>query len=164
MTATLWLIPMPLGSQSLAGAVLPAETLLQIDPLRHFVVETAKVARAFLKPLLTGPLAERQWYELNQRTLPAALTQMLDPLLRGEDVGLLSDAGCPGIADPGAALVLAAHEAIAGGAKIKVRPLIGPSSIAMARGAYVLLQAPKRAAASRTGCITPKARRCRRCC
>jgi 16S rRNA (cytidine1402-2'-O)-methyltransferase len=132
MTATLWLIPMPLGSQSLAGAVLPADTLLQIDPLRHFVVETAKVARAFLKPLLTGPLAERQWYELNQRTLPAELTQMLAPLLRGEDVGLLSDAGCPGIADPGAALLLAVHEAIASGAKIKIRPLIGPSSITMA--------------------------------
>jgi 16S rRNA (cytidine1402-2'-O)-methyltransferase len=95
-------------------------------------VETAKVARAFLKPLLTGPLAERNWYELNQRTLPTGVTAMLAPLLRGEDVGLLSDAGCPGVADPGAALVQAAHEAIARGADIRVRPLIGPSSITMA--------------------------------
>jgi 16S rRNA (cytidine1402-2'-O)-methyltransferase len=132
MTATLWLIPLPLGSQSPATDVLPAATLLQIDPLKHFVVETAKVARAFLKPLLQGPLVERHWYELNQRTPPAAIATMLAPLLLGEDVGLLSDAGCPGIADPGAALVLAVHQAIAGGAHIKIRPLIGPSSITLA--------------------------------
>jgi 16S rRNA (cytidine1402-2'-O)-methyltransferase len=130
--STLWLIPVPLGTHSNIGDVLPALALAQIDGLRHFAVETPKVARAFLKPQLQGPLADRHWYELNQHTPDAALEGMLATLLAGEDMGLLSDAGCPGVADPGAKLVARVHDEIAKGAPLKIRPLIGPSSILLA--------------------------------
>ena len=131
-SATLWLIPLPLGANTALKQVLPASVIAQIDPINHFVVETAKTARAFLKPALTGPLQDRHWYELNQRTQDSELAAMLAPLLAGQDVGLVSDAGCPAVADPGAKLVAAAHDAIATGAAIKIRPLIGPSSLLLA--------------------------------
>jgi 16S rRNA (cytidine1402-2'-O)-methyltransferase len=132
MAAIAWLIPVPLGASSPIEQVLPSSTLIQIDPIRHFVVETPKVARAFLKPIINGALAERHWYELNQRTIEPEFAAMLAPLKAGQDIGILSDAGCPGIADPGAQLVAKIHDEIAAGANFKVRPLIGPTSIIMA--------------------------------
>jgi 16S rRNA (cytidine1402-2'-O)-methyltransferase len=132
MAATAWLIPVPLGQASSINEVLPQMTLIQIDAIQHFVVETPKVARAFLKPALTGALADRQWYELNQRTVESDFKAMLAPLSTGHDIGILSDAGCPGVADPGAKLVAKIHDAIAAGAPYKVRPLIGPTSLIMA--------------------------------
>jgi 16S rRNA (cytidine1402-2'-O)-methyltransferase len=132
MAATAWLIPVPLGESSLITEVVPTSTLIQIDAIRHFVVETPKVARAFLKPVLTGTLADRHWYELNQRTVDGDFQAMLAPLRAGQDIGILSDAGCPGVADPGARLVAKVQDEIASGASFKIKPLIGPTSIILA--------------------------------
>jgi 16S rRNA (cytidine1402-2'-O)-methyltransferase len=94
----------------------------------HFVVENAKVARQFLKAIqLVMPLQEVVMRELNINTPESDVAALLKPLLDGADVGLISDAGCPAVADPGARLVAAAHKA-----GVKVRPLVGPSSILLA--------------------------------
>ncbi|MEO0733290.1 MAG: SAM-dependent methyltransferase [Bacteroidota bacterium] len=117
----LFLIPSPLGENALH--TIPEQTLAAIRPLRHFVVETGKVARRFLKQARV-PLQECTYYELNKRTDPRDLPEMLGATARGCDVGLLSDAGAPGVADPGAQLVLLAHRQ-----GVRVVPLIGPSAI-----------------------------------
>lgn len=128
MTGTLFLIPTPLGTTGHLDQVLPAETLRITAKLNHFVVENAKSARAFLKQAgTTTPLQQLQINELNEHTPSAALNTLLQPLLDGQDCGLLSEAGCPAIADPGAPLVRLAHQY-----KIKVKPLVGPSSITLA--------------------------------
>lgn len=127
MAGTLYLIPTPLGPTPL-DSVLPTETLRVTAQLAHFIVENAKTARAFLKQVgTTLPLQQLNLVELNEHTPAAALKEMLTPLLAGEDVGLLSEAGCPAIADPGAPLVRLAHQH-----GITVRPLVGPSSILLA--------------------------------
>jgi len=125
--ASLYLIPVPLGPVS-PDACLPPDTLAVARRLDHFVVERAKTARAHLKAMgHPQPLQALQIEELNEHTPPAALPALLAPLKAGHDVGLLSEAGCPAVADPGAALVLAAHRE-----NIPVVPLIGPSSILLA--------------------------------
>ena len=125
--ATLYLIPTPLGATPL-DSVLPAETLRVTARLKHFIVENAKTARAFLKQIGTAlPLQQLDIVELNEHTPAAALEALLAPLLAGHDVGLLSEAGCPAIADPGAPLVRLAHQH-----GITVKPLVGPSSILLA--------------------------------
>jgi len=125
--ATLYLIPVPLGPVS-PEACLPPDTLAVARRLDHFVVERAKTARAHLKamghPL---PIQSLNIEELNEHTPAAAIAALLAPLKAGHDVGLLSEAGCPAVADPGAALVMAAHHE-----NIPVIPLIGPSSILLA--------------------------------
>lgn len=127
MAGVLYLIPTPLGPTPL-DSVLPAETLRITTQLSHFIVENAKTARAFLKQTGTIlPLQQLDLRELNEHTPAAALKELLAPLLAGQDVGLLSEAGCPAIADPGAPLVRLAHEH-----GITVRPLVGPSSILLA--------------------------------
>jgi 16S rRNA (cytidine1402-2'-O)-methyltransferase len=122
--ATLYLIPVPLGPVSPA-ACLPPDTLAVARRLDHFVVERAKTARAHLKamghPL---PLQQIEMRELNEHTPAAEVDALLAPLFAGHDVGLLSEAGCPAVADPGAVLVRAAHRA-----GLPVVPLVGPSSI-----------------------------------
>ena len=127
MTGTLFLIPVPLGPTPPIES-LPGNVLATVRPLKHFVVEQAKTARAFLKAVGTeNPLQELQLEELNEHTRQDALTRLLTPLRNGLDVGLLSEAGCPAVADPGANLVaLAQHEGI------RVVPLIGPSSLLLA--------------------------------
>ena len=123
MAGTLYLIPSTLGP----GAIdtIPERTLLITRRLRHFVVETGKVARAFLKEVeLDHRLQECTYYELNKRTPDAALPDFLAAALDGAGVGLLSDAGAPGVADPGARVVLLAHRL-----GIRVVPLPGPSAI-----------------------------------
>ncbi|MFP5406898.1 MAG: SAM-dependent methyltransferase, partial [Gammaproteobacteria bacterium] len=120
----LFLIPTPLGTDSDPRRVLPPDTLDAIAPLECFVAENAKSARAFLKGVGTDkPLQSLQIRELNEHTPPEAVAGLLEPLLGGRDIGLLSEAGCPAVADPGANLVAAAHAA-----GIRVVPLIGPSS------------------------------------
>lgn len=125
--ATLYLIPVPLGPVS-PESCLPAETLAVARRLDHFVVERAKTARAHLKamghPL---PLQSLHLTELNEHTPADTVGALLAPLQAGHDLGLLSEAGCPAVADPGAALVLAAHRA-----GFPVVPLVGPSSILLA--------------------------------
>lgn len=96
--------------------------------LRHFVAENAKSARAFLKQLPTDtPLQQIEIHELNEHTAASALPELLTPLREGFDLGLISEAGCPAVADPGANLVALAHQE-----GIQVLPLIGPSSILLA--------------------------------
>lgn len=125
--ASLFLIPVPLGPVS-PDACLPPDTLAVARRLDHFVVERAKTARAHLKAMgHPQPLQALQIEELNEHTPAAAIPALLTPLKAGHDVGLLSEAGCPAVADPGAALVLAAHRE-----NIPVVPLIGPSSILLA--------------------------------
>lgn len=129
-TGTLFLIPVPLGASPLAepADVLPAPVLERVRSLDTYIAEHAKTARAFLKaaghPL---PLQQIVISELNEHTRDAALTSLLSPLFAGKDVGLVSEAGCPAVADPGANLVAAAQAA-----GICVVPLVGPSSILLA--------------------------------
>jgi len=127
MAGTLYLIPVPLGPTAPQES-LPANVLATIHPLTHFVVEQAKTARAFLKAAGTAlPLQELQLEELNEHTRDAELDRLLAPLRAGHDVGLLSEAGCPAVADPGANLVALAQKE-----NIRVVPLIGPSSLLLA--------------------------------
>jgi len=127
MSGTLYLIPVPLGPTAPAES-LPANVLATIKPLTHFVVEQAKTARAFLKAAGTDtPLQELILTELNEHTKANELDRLLAPLRTGHDVGLLSEAGCPAVADPGANLVALAQKE-----SIRVVPLIGPSSLLLA--------------------------------
>lgn len=124
---TLYLIPVPLGPAP-AREVLPEPVVAQAARLTHFVAENAKSARAFLKSLpADSPLQHIDIQELNEHTPPQAVARLLAPLLAGHDVGLVSEAGCPAVADPGAALVALAHEV-----GIAVMPLVGPSSLLLA--------------------------------
>lgn len=124
---TLFLIPVPLGPAAVTDALAPP-VLAAIRPLRHFVVEGAKSARAFLKAAGTDtPLQALDLQELNEHTRPDQMAALLAPLLDGHDVGLLSEAGCPAVADPGAELVAAAQAA-----GVRVVPLVGPSSLLLA--------------------------------
>ena len=121
MPGILYAIPTPLGG-TVAGA-LPAAALETVKKLRHFAVENAKTARAFLKEV-GMPCAIQ---DLDISVLEADLTKPMKKLQANLSVGLLSEAGCPAIADPGAALVAAAQAA-----GIRVVPLVGPSSIVLA--------------------------------
>ncbi|RIX46097.1 MAG: SAM-dependent methyltransferase [Rhodocyclales bacterium GT-UBC] len=126
-TGTLYLIPVPLGPTPPLSS-LPAHVVETVRPLKHFVVEQAKSARAFLKGVATEtPLQELLLEELNEHTKSDKIENLLTPLLNGHDVGLLSEAGCPAIADPGADLVAAAQRR-----NIRIAPLIGPSSLLLA--------------------------------
>lgn len=124
---TLYLIPVPLGPGD-ASAVLPAPACAQARALTHFVAENAKSARAFLKTLpVSVPLQQIEIQELNVHTPARVLPTLLTPLRAGFDLGLISEAGCPAVADPGSALVDLAHRE-----NIRVKPLIGPSSLLLA--------------------------------
>src|ERR1035437_5977285 len=124
---TLYLIPVPLGQTAVTDA-LPVPVLDCAKRLKHFVAENAKSARTFLKSLPSEtPLQEIKISELNEHTPQYALPELLAPLIEGLDVGLISEAGCPAVADPGAHLVALAHD---GG--FQVIPMIGPSSILLA--------------------------------
>ncbi len=117
----LYAIPTPLGSAP--ADALPAPALRTVQSLRDFVVENAKSARAFLAAV-GMPCAIR---ELNITPLGEDVASLLKPLQEGRPLGLLSEAGCPAIADPGAALIEAAHHA-----GFRVVPLVGPSSLTLA--------------------------------
>jgi len=124
---TLYLIPVPLGPAA-PDICLPPDTLAVARRLEHFVAERAKTARAHLKAMgHPRPLQELSIAELNEHTRADEITALLAPLKAGKDVGLMSEAGCPAVADPGAELVRAAHRE-----NIPVAPLIGPSSILLA--------------------------------
>lgn len=124
---TLYLIPVPLGGNA-PDEVLPQPVLQRVRALDTFVAEHAKSARAFLKaaghPL---PLQQIAISELNEHTRDAEVAALLAPLRAGKDVGLVSEAGCPAVADPGANLVAAAQRD-----GIRVVPLVGPSAILLA--------------------------------
>ena len=121
---TLYLIPVTLGDDNI-NRVLPSEVVSIAQKLDIFVVENEKTARYFLSTIKTiKPVRELEMHTLNEHTTDQELPNLLKPLLSGFDVGLMSEAGCPGIADPGAKLAELAH------AKgVRVMPLVGPSSI-----------------------------------
>ena len=121
---TLYLIPSPLGESAL-DTILPEQVRAIAARLDTFVVEHPKTARAFLKQIVTHmPLQQLNLLVLDEHTPETELTTLLAPLLAGKDVGLISEAGCPAVADPGANLVRLAHQK-----HIRVVPLSGPSSI-----------------------------------
>ena len=127
MSGTLFLVPNLLGAIP-PDSVLPARTIAEARGLTHWVVETPKAARAFIRTLGPPmPIAAMTIDELGDSPTDASLAALLAPLRDGIDVGLLSDAGCPGVADPGAALVTAAHAA-----SLRVVPLVGPSALLLA--------------------------------
>lgn len=127
--AGLYLIPTQLSDVAL-DRVLPAYNVDVVRGIRHFVVESLREARRFLKKCDRSiDIDNLSFHELNEHTDlkdTAALDNMLEPIARGEAVGVISDAGCPAVADPGADLV-----AIAQHKGYKVIPLVGPSSILM---------------------------------
>ena len=123
---TLYLIPVTLGDDNI-HQVLPPEVVKITQNLENFVVESEKSARHFLSTIKPAkPVRELNLNLLNEHTADKDLAALLAPLLAGKDVGLMSDAGCPGIADPGAKLVELAHQK-----GIRVVPFVGPSSIVL---------------------------------
>jgi 16S rRNA (cytidine1402-2'-O)-methyltransferase len=127
MAGKLYLVPNLLGLVP-PEQVLPARTIAIARRLGHFVVENAKPARAFLKSIDPGrPLREVVIAEIGADLVAAHVAELLAPARAGNDMGLLSDAGCPAVADPGALVVAAAHRE-----RITVVPLVGPSSVLLA--------------------------------
>lgn len=125
--ATLYLIPTTLGETAL-DRILPANNANIISALKYFIVEDVRTARRFLKK--TNPtivIDDLTFFTLNQHTSPAEISTFLKPLTDGHDVGIISEAGCPAIADPGADVVALAQQK-----QFKVVPLVGPSSILLA--------------------------------
>jgi len=124
---TLYLIPVALGGDD-APSLLSPSTLEIARNLGTFIAENAKSARRFLKaighPL---PLQEIRFHILDEHTARRDVESLLAPLLAGQDCGLMSEAGCPAVADPGAVLVRRAHES-----GVRVVPLVGPSAILLA--------------------------------
>lgn len=127
MKGKLYLIPMTLGECNPAD-VLPHTINRTIDQIDHYIVENEKTARRFIKSINpTKPQSSLHLSTLNKHTEIADHTSMIQPCIDGINVGLMSEAGCPGVADPGAAIVKIAHEK-----GIQVVPLVGPSSILLA--------------------------------
>ena len=123
----LYLIPCPMGDVS-PLAVLPVSVKNSIEQIDHYIVEHEKNARRFIKSIVPEKQQSAlKFQEINKFTIEEEIPSMLNPCLEGFDVGVISDAGCPGIADPGARAVHYAHEK-----GIKVIPLVGPSSILLA--------------------------------
>jgi 16S rRNA (cytidine1402-2'-O)-methyltransferase len=122
--ANLYLIPTTLGDQKVESVIPNANSLI-IKNLKYFIVENIRTARRYLKK--TDPninIDELNFTELNEHTLKQELEELLTPLYNGFDLGIISEAGCPGVADPGADIVRIAHEK-----NIRVIPLVGPSSV-----------------------------------
>lgn len=124
MPGTLYLIPVEIADGTLPG-VLPPATLKTLFTLRHFLVENAKSARAFLSRAgYPFSLRETDIREIGHRPSPELCGEWLRNALQGADIGILSESGCPAVADPGAEVVRAAH-----GLGLRVVPLVGPSAI-----------------------------------
>ena len=123
----LYLIPTTLG-ESNPMDVLPQTVKRAIEFIDCYIVENEKTARKFIKSIHPEKIqATLNLYSLNKHTEKTEINEMIKPLLQGIDVGLMSEAGCPGVADPGAVIVKLAHEN-----GIQVIPLVGPSSILLA--------------------------------
>ncbi len=124
MQASLYLIPVPLGETEL-DHILPPHNNKIIGEIRHFIVENIRTARRFLKKSNPDIVIDNlTFYTLNKHTSPEEVSSYLKPIETGESIGIISEAGCPAIADPGADVV-----AIAQRKGYKVVPMIGPSSI-----------------------------------
>lgn len=124
MEPAMYLLPVTLGDTAI-GRVLPAYNTDIIRGIRHFIVEDVRSARRFLKKVDASiDIDSLTFYPLNKHTAPEAIAGYLRPLEAGEAMGVISEAGCPAVADPGADVV-----AIAQRKGLKVVPLVGPSSI-----------------------------------
>ena len=124
METALYLIPVTLGDTAIEK-VLPAHNKEIILGIKHFIVEDIRSARRFLKKVERSVnIDELMFYPLNKHTSPEDISGYLKPLQAGESMGVISEAGCPAVADPGADVV-----AIAQRKNLKVVPLVGPSSI-----------------------------------
>jgi 16S rRNA (cytidine1402-2'-O)-methyltransferase len=122
----LYLLPSDFGEDSLI--LLPSYAIDIIQSLDIFIVENEKSARHFLKRIgYSKPLNSIILFSLNEHTSHDEIVHYLDPLKRGINIGILSEAGCPGVADPGAEIIKLAHQN-----SIQVKPLVGPSSILLA--------------------------------
>lgn len=128
MKGKLYLFPVPLGEDDNAlHTILPYATEI-MHRLDFFIAERARTARRFIKS--TGqqrPISDLTVFELDKHDPANGLAEFLKPASEGHDIGLLSEAGCPGVADPGARVVKMAHEK-----GIQVVPLVGPSSLLLA--------------------------------
>lgn len=122
---TLYLIPVPIGETPF-NRVMPDYNIELVKSLTYFIAEDAKNCRRFLKQCNYPDISKADISELNEHNQLNDLSSLILPLLQGHSLGLMSDAGCPGIADPGAEVVKLAHQK-----NVKVVPLIGPSSIVL---------------------------------
>lgn len=127
MPGKIFLIPVTLGDSDY-NRVIPEKVLEITRGLRLFAAEEIRSARRYLRLIDPGfPIESTIFFELNEHTGDSEIEHYLDPVLKGMDMGIMSEAGLPGIADPGSKLVMLAHKR-----KIRVIPLTGPSSIVMA--------------------------------
>lgn len=126
-TGTIYMIPCGLGGETVLD-ILPSEVLSKVTELRCFIVEDIKSARRFLRKADRNfPIDESTFFELNKRTSQEDLISFLRPAMNGTDTGIISEAGCPGVADPGAAIV-----GLAQAKGMRIHPMVGPSSILLA--------------------------------
>lgn len=124
----LYLLPVPLGDDTDPKTVLPETVARSIEFIDHYIVENEKTARRFIKAILPAKKQpELKISVLNKYTEASQHASFIQPAIEGKNIGLMSEAGCPGVADPGAAIVKLAHEK-----GIQVVPLVGPSSILLA--------------------------------
>jgi 16S rRNA (cytidine1402-2'-O)-methyltransferase len=122
----LFLIPVPIADDALH--TIPPYVQVQIRQLDFFIAEHAKTARHFLKTVgLERPIQEITVVGMDKRDPKVAEEGFREAVKAGRDIGLMSEAGCPGVADPGAAIVALAHRM-----QVPVRPLVGPSSLLLA--------------------------------
>ena len=125
----LYLIPCPISDETAPWDVLPAANRAVMDALDYFIVENTRTARRFLsKAGIARSIGELEFRELNEHTAAGReIEELIAPLLEGRSAGVISEAGVPGVADPGAPVVGACHRR-----GIRVVPLVGPSSIILA--------------------------------
>jgi len=127
MTGKIYLIPVTLGGDDFSE-VIPARVLSITRLIRHFIVEDIRSARRFLRQIdKEFPVNDTVFYELNEHSVDNEIVNFLEPVFKGHNIGIMSEAGLPCIADPGAKIVSLAHRK-----KIRVVPLSGPSSIILA--------------------------------
>ena len=124
----IYLIPVPLGEECMVEAMMPVTTIPILNSIQIFYVENAKTARRFLRKMgFTGSFDEVKIETIAVDNDPTFINEFYKALAEGFHIGILSEAGCPGIADPGSEMVRLAHAK-----KIQVVPLVGPSSILLA--------------------------------
>ncbi|MCC5919204.1 MAG: SAM-dependent methyltransferase [Cyclobacteriaceae bacterium] len=126
-TGILYLVPSSLAENT-QDLVIPPQVVSILQHTQQLLVENERTARRFVSSLKAGiSIPDLQLQVLDKKTPDQAIEKMMQPLLKGEDMAILSEAGCPGVADPGARAVATAHRM-----NIRVMPLVGPSSILLA--------------------------------
>ncbi|MCW3805710.1 SAM-dependent methyltransferase [Plebeiibacterium marinum] len=124
MSGNIFLIPTTLGDSSIES-VIPSEVCLLLKQIKHFIVEDVRTTRRYLKKVDKSiNIDELTFYVLNKHTSAQQKASFLNAAKKGNHIGIVSEAGCPGVADPGAEMVSMAHQQ-----NLRVIPLVGPSSI-----------------------------------